>query len=115
ITPTTAPGRLQASGDSLLNFLTSLYQPDGTPTAAYAVFRVNPDVHLPPFSGNYRGYELASADNTDDGGAYAPELNLTVAPAPNSLALAVVGVLLLSGWGWHRRRLARCRATVATP
>src|SRR5207302_10308321 len=80
ITPSTAPGSLQASGSRLLSFLDSLYQPDGTPKAAYAVFRANADVHLPDHSNPYRGYELASADNTDNGGAFKPRLQLTVVP-----------------------------------
>jgi autotransporter-associated beta strand protein len=80
ITGSTAPGSLQASGASLLSFLQSLYGPDGTPKAAYAVFRANPDVHLPPFSLPYRGYEIASANNTDNGGAFVPKLQLTVVP-----------------------------------
>jgi hypothetical protein len=78
ITPSTAPGSLQASNGSLLNFVDSLYQPDGTPKAAYAVFRANANVHLPDWSLPYRGYEIASADNTDNGGAFVPRLVLSL-------------------------------------
>lgn len=91
ITPSTAPGRLSVSGGALLDFVASLYQADGTPTAAYAVFRASPDAHLPPFSSPYRGYELASADNTD-GGSFVPQLTLTVVPEPGSLSLLASGV-----------------------
>lgn len=89
ITPSTIPGALQASGGTLLNFVRSLYQSDGTPIAAFAVFRANPDKHLPVFSGRLRGYELASADNTDSGGAFVPELRLNVAvPEPQSIVVS---------------------------
>jgi hypothetical protein len=110
LTPSTAPGTLQASGSSMLSFLQSLYNPDGTPTAAFAVFRVNPDVHLPPHSGNYRGYEIASADNTDNGGAFVPQLLLDVAPVPepSTLLLGIVGAAVLSGYGCRRR--SRCNS-----
>lgn len=102
VTPSTLPGTLQAADSSLLDFITSLYQPDGTPTAAYVVFRANPDVDLPPFSGRLRGYELASANNASE--AFVPRLSLTVAsvPEPGTLTLIVVGAVVLTGCGWCR-------------
>jgi hypothetical protein len=108
-TPATAPGTtLQVSGGGLLDFVRSLYNPDGTPVAAFAVFRANADVHLPPrFSRRYSGYELASGDNTDGGGAVAPQLRLTVVtvvPEPGTLTLSLLGAATLTGWRWRRRR-----------
>ena len=106
ITPSTASGSLQSSGSNLLDFVTSLYQPDGTPTAAYVVFRINPDVDLPPFSGRLRGYELASADNANE--SFRPRLNLTAAavPEPSTLVLWSLGAVALVGLGWRRRKRA---------
>jgi len=102
ITPSTAAGILTATGSGLLAFLTSLYNPDGTPIADHAVFRVNPDADLPPFSGPYRGYELASADNTDGGGGFVPQLRLDVVPGPSLIVLAVCGGVVAAGVGWRR-------------
>jgi hypothetical protein len=104
ITPSTVPGSLHVSGSSLLNFLTSLYKPDGTPTAAYVVIRANADVHLPAFSNPYRGYELASADNGD--ASFRPELDLTVNAIPEPASFAILGGLaILIGGYCGRQRL----------
>jgi hypothetical protein len=104
ITPSTAPGTLHATGNSLLPFLQSLYDSDGTPTAAFVVFRVNADIHLPPNSGRLRGYNIASADNTDNGGNIVPQLTLTTAavPEPSTLALAFGAGLFFVGGYWRR-------------
>lgn len=103
ITPTTGPGSLQTSGSSLLDFMTSLYGPDGTPTADYAVFRANADTHLPPFSGDYRGYELASADNVNS--SFVPRLSLAIVPEPSAFILAsVAGVVGIGIGAWRRRK-----------
>jgi hypothetical protein len=98
VTPTTPTGALQLSGDQFTDYLRSLYNADGTPKAAYAVFRANTDVHLGVFSGLYRGYEFASADNTDNGGASVPRLELTTVPEPSSLTLALIGAIALTGF-----------------
>jgi hypothetical protein len=108
ITPTTATGTLQLSGATFTNYLRSLYNPDGTPMAAFAVFRANADIHLPDYSGRLRGYELASANNTDAAGANVPRLGLTVVPEPSSLVLSLVGAAFLTGCGWRRSRTPRC-------
>ena len=101
ITPSTSPGSLSVSGGTLLSFLTSLYNPDGTPIAAYVVFRANPDVHLPEHSGQYRGYELASADNADS--TFVPRLDLNiVTPEPASIVSLSLGILALAGASWRR-------------
>ena len=87
----------------MLNFLVSLYNPDGTPIDAFAVFRLNADANLPVGSGNYRGYEFASADG---GGSSTPQLQLTVAavPEPSSLTLAGIGGAAIFGTIRRRQR-----------
>jgi hypothetical protein len=105
ITPTTPTGNLENSGTRLLDFVKSLYQPNGDPVAAYAVFRLNPDVELPPFRLPYSGYVVASADNTDNNGAFVPRLTLDVVPEPSSVAafasLSLTGIGLAA---WKRRK-----------
>jgi hypothetical protein len=49
----------------MLNFVKSLYNPDGTPTSAFAAFRVNADKDLPVGSGAIRGYDVALADHVN--------------------------------------------------
>jgi hypothetical protein len=114
VTPTSVPSSLQDSSSNLLNFLASLYQSDGTPTAAFAVFRVNPDVDLPPFSTPYRGYELASADNTDNGGTFVPRLSVTVVPEPSTLVMFLGNVAILAVYGLRNRKArAQCIREIA--
>jgi hypothetical protein len=91
ITPATSTGRLQVSNRSLLDYVNSLYQTDGTPTGAYAVFRASPDIHLPSGSKPTRGFELASGNNTGDGGVLVPRLRLTLA-FPSNLTVAATSV-----------------------
>jgi hypothetical protein len=78
IKPTTPAGRLRLSDAAMRDYVASLYQPNGTPTAPYVAFRVNADTHLAPRQRQYQGYELASADNKEKGGEYVPTLRLTV-------------------------------------
>gem|GEM_PF-4483024 len=69
--------------------------------AAYAVFRVNSDLDLPPFSHPYRGYEFASADNADSDGAFVPQLSLNVVPEPSTMAIFLAGSVVLTAYGWR--------------
>jgi len=106
ITPTTAAGTLQLSGAGFDNYIRSLYNADGTPLAAFAVFRLNADIHLPVGSGQYRGYEIATADNSD--GTLRPQLQLEVSavPEPTGITHAASGLaaaLLLLTASWLRR------------
>lgn len=82
VTPTTKPGPVRVSDPPLRDFVASLYHADGTPKAKYAAFRVNADTPLPVSKSQYQGYELATADNAEMKGEYAPVLKLTVAPKP---------------------------------
>lgn len=105
ITPTTSAGTLQLSGTSFDNYIRSLYNADGTPIAAYAVFRLNADINLPVGSGQYRGYEIATADNPDS--TLQPQLQMEVdavaAPAPTGLTLLTSGLATLLLLAAYRR------------
>lgn len=109
ITPTTTAGTLQLSGASFDNYIRSLYNTDGTPVAAFAVFRLNANIHLPVGSGQYRGYEIATADNPDS--TLVPQLQMEVnaVPEPTGLTHAASGLaaaLLLLTASRLRRRIA---------
>ena len=87
------------TGEAAGRRIASLYNPDGMPTAAYAVFRINPDLHLPEGSGAYRGNEFATADNPNI--AFAPQLNINIAdtPEPATFILLAVGAVGMAGYG----------------
>jgi hypothetical protein len=93
LTPTSSSGPIEISSASFTDYLRSLYEADGTPSAAYAVFRVNADIELPSGSPPIRGYLLATGDHADD----SPSLTLSAVPEPVSLiAWSVLSGLLLA-------------------
>ena len=100
-------GRISVTNASLLNFVASLYNPDGTPAMAFAVFRVNADIPLPPNNPPRRGYLVAMADYPDP--AFRPELDLTTTavPEPSTLAMAsILSCMFGAVWSWKRAKLA---------
>ena len=101
--PTTVPGNISIANLSLLNFVKSLYNADGTPISTFATFRVNADIDLPPGSGPIRGYWMALADNAND--SFRPRLNLTgdVIPEPSTFTLITCALFGLVGYGSRRR------------
>jgi hypothetical protein len=90
ITPSTAPGAFGITNTNLLNFVHSLYNPDGTPVSSFVTFRVNPDESLPDNSGLRRGYLVAMADNPNP--SYIPTLSLTTTPVPTPPVVLLVGM-----------------------
>lgn len=102
ITPSTVAGSLDVTNSNLFSFVTSLYNPDGTPIADFAVFRINPDAPLPPNSPPRRGYLVAMADNPD--AAFRPQLVLAVngLPEPSSFVVYVILIGALCT-GYFRR------------
>lgn len=107
ITPSTASGNLTIASSSLLNFVKSLYNADGTPMAAFAAFRLNPDIDLPVYSHPYRGYVVATADNANH--SFRPRLNLMgdVIPEPSTFIIwSLLGAIGFGAGWWRRRRTA---------
>ena len=101
LTPSATTGSFTASGSNLTTFLISLYQPNGIPTAPFAVLRVNPDSDLPVFSGPLRGYELASANHPNP--AFVPRLTITVVPEPSTSVTFLGAMAFLIGCTGARR------------
>ncbi|MDA0836069.1 MAG: PEP-CTERM sorting domain-containing protein [Planctomycetota bacterium] len=104
--PSTSLGNYGINNLNLLNFVKSLYV-GGTPISAFSAFRLNPDVHLPNFSGAIRGYEMGMADNLT--AAYRPTLNLTVAesvPEPSTFGLLMIGGMMIA-LSFQRRQAKR--------
>lgn len=107
LTPTTDTGVLNLSttgSSNLLTFVRSLYDPTGMPVENFAVFRVNMAIDVIPDSGDLYGYDLASAENVDNGGANIPQLTITVVPEPSSMTMVIVGALMLFAVAWRRCR-----------
>lgn len=106
VTPTSAAGGLTIGNPSMLSFVRSLYQANGIPTSAFAVFRLNPDIELPEQSGPLRRFEFASADNTDNGGAFVPVLEINAVPEPGAVALllSAAGPLAVLCWSRIKKR-----------
>jgi hypothetical protein len=103
ITPSTPIGTLDVANANLLNYIQSLYLPNGRPTARFAVFRANPDIHLPIHSDPYRGYVMATADNSDR--SLIPRLTLGVATVPEPTTIVAWGFgMLLVGSRFGRAR-----------
>lgn len=74
-------GRTRVSDARFREYVAGLYNTDGTPTAAYAVFRVSTDAKFPPANRRYQGYELASANKANGAVTYTPQLTLTFQPS----------------------------------
>jgi hypothetical protein len=83
--PATAIGALeltQGGRESLLDFATSLYDAGGSPLERFAVFRLSPDIDLPPGSSPLRGYLVAAAENAE---SLRPRLEISAVPEAGSL------------------------------
>ena len=97
LAPSSAPGNYGIENANLLNFVKSLYV-GGTPTSAFATFRLNPNVDLPPgSSGAIRGFEMGMGNQPT--AAYRPTLNLTVAesvPEPSTFALLMIACAMIA-------------------
>lgn len=105
VTPTTPVGTsIAVANPGLLDFVQTLYQADGTPVSTFAAFRFSADIDLPVYSGWYRGYELASADNAN--ASYRPQLSLTTTDAqvPEPSSLVLFSGLGIMGLAMGRRR-----------
>lgn len=105
ITPSSAVGAINVTGSELLNFIKSLYGPDGTPIGSHAVFRLNPDIDLPVFSAPLRGYSVSSGDDVP---ANVPTLTLETVPEPHSVLIwGILGVALVASRRNARRLIAK--------
>lgn len=82
----------------MLDYVRSLYNPDGTPIAQYAAFRLNSDVDLPVNSLPLRRYNFGAADHPNP--ALVPQLRLQAAvPEPGLATLLAVAA---GAYGVHR-------------
>jgi hypothetical protein len=84
LAPNSPLGRTRVRDARFREYVASMYNPDGTPTAAYAVFRVSSDAKFPPANRRYQGYELASADKPNGVVTYTPQLTLTYRQQPTA-------------------------------
>jgi hypothetical protein len=72
----TRSGSIAVSNRKLLQLVRGLFDAEGKPKAAFAAFRISPDVELPVNSVPLRGFILASADAPS--AEYRPTLTLKV-------------------------------------
>jgi hypothetical protein len=90
VIPSTAVGPLELNvegRESLFDFVTSLYSADGSPIDRFAVFRLNPDIDLPPGSSPIRGYLVAAAEHAED---LRPRMEISAVPEPGTLTTWLV-------------------------
>lgn len=97
LTPGASPGNFDASFGG---YLQSLYSPSGVPLGDFLVVRLNPSIPLPSFSFPERGYNVATADNSNS--SLLPELTINSVPEPSSLALGILAGLTLLAFGANR-------------